>query len=220
MNVKTHIVPALVCTLGLSACSASNTAIKQVSNLQEGAQLPYAEGVLVGSLRWEQGEQGIAAHGSGRCQGPYTIIMLRNTASNELYRHLLEAPDFRLSLPPGQYVFEQILGGRLAVRVNSGSTETAAPWLLNVVTLPFGMMIIPSPGKNLRFKPALPPVVVREGEAAYGGSLIVDLPDPLPSEPFPVRVRTADEGSETLKEFDARFPGTIRVEKQLLISEH
>jgi hypothetical protein len=69
---------------------------------------------------------------------------------------------------------------------------------------------------DLWVKPVLTPVAIREGEASYIGAMTISLPDPLCRGPLTVRITTSDEGDETLNEFQARFPGTIRVEKRLL----
>jgi hypothetical protein len=72
-NICGHSV---LCAL-LTACSVPNIKdpnIKYVTSLKEGEQLPSPQGLLVGTIRWQQGEQqGIAGYGVG----PDTGIKIR-----------------------------------------------------------------------------------------------------------------------------------------------
>ena len=200
------IRPTLLYVLFLTACANPN--ITDVEPLTEGAQLPAPAGLLVGSVRWQQGEEGVSPHLTG--------IELRNIATGEGYRISVGTHDFRLVLPAGQYVFRKIWGSGLALRTDRTTTEKVAPWLMNIVTLPLGGIIIPTETMGVWFHPSLPPIVIREGEALYVGALTMNLPDPLRKGLLDVRITTNDAGDETLKEFQARFPGTMRVEKKLL----
>ena len=87
--------------------------------------------------------------------------------------------DFRLVLPVGRYAVQRIWGSGLFLRKDRTTTETVAPWLMNVLMLPLGETIIPSDSMNVWFQPSLPLIVMREGEALYVGALTVNLRDPL-----------------------------------------
>lgn len=201
------IKPILLYVLFLTACANPN--ITDVEPLKEGTQLPTPAGLLVGSVRWRQGEQDVSPHLTG--------IELRNIATGEGYRIAVdETHDFRLVLPAGRYVFQKIWGSRLSLRMDRTTNEKMAPWLMNIVTLPLGGIIIPTETMGVWFQPSLPPVVIREGGALYIGALTMNLPDPLRKGLFDIRITTNDMGDETLKNFQSRFPGTMRVERQLL----
>jgi len=83
---------------------------------------------------------------------------------------------------------------------------------LENITLPLGEIIIPTGTMDVWFKPSLPPIVLRKGEALYIGALSMSLPDPLRNGLLDIRITTNDVGDETLNKFQARFPGTMRVE--------
>lgn len=201
------IATVLLYVLFLTACANPN--ITDVDPLTEGAQLLKPAGLLVGSVHWQQGQEDVSPHLTG--------IELRNFASGEGYRISVdETHDFRLALPPGKYVFHKISGSRLSVRTDRTTNEKLAPLLLNIVTLPLGGIIIPTETMGIWFQPPLPPVVIQEGEALYIGALTMNLPDPVRKASFDIRITTNDMGEETLKNFQVRFPGTMRVEKQLL----
>jgi hypothetical protein len=204
--IMRFIRPTLLYVLFLTACANPN--ITDVEPFTEGAQLPTPGGLLVGTVGWRQGEESVSSRRTG--------IELRNIVTGEGYRISVMTHDFRLVLPSGQYVVQRIWGSGLSLRMDRTTTEKVAPWLMNVVTLPLGGIIIPSESMDVWFQPSLTPIVIREGEALYVGALTVNLPDPLRKGSVNIRITTNDEGDETLKEFQARFPGTTRVEKQLL----
>jgi hypothetical protein len=201
------IRPTVLCFLLLSACANPN--VTDFQNLTEGEQLPTPAGLLVGSVRWHQGEDDVSPHLTG--------VELKNIATGEGYRIFVdETHDFRLALPAGRYVFQKVSGSRLSLRTDRTTNEKLAPLLGNIVTLPLGGIIIPSDTMSVWFQPLLPPVVIRESEAVYIGALTINLPDPLRKGSFDIRITTIDMGDETLRNFQSRFPGTMRVEKQLL----
>jgi len=201
------IGPILLYILFLTGCANPN--ITDVEPLTEGTQLPTAGGLLVGSVRWQQGEEDVSPH--------LTAIQLRNIATGEGYRIAVdETRDFRLALPVGRYAFQKISGASLSLRMDRTTTEKVTPWLMNIVTLPLGGIIIPTETMGVWFQPSLPPVVIQEGEALYIGALTINLPDPLRKGLLDIRITTTDMGDEALKNFQSRFPGTMRVEKQLL----
>ena len=205
--IMRFIVPTLFYVLLLTACANPN--ITDVEPLTEGAQLPKPAGLLVGSVHWQQGQEDVSPHLTG--------IELRNIATGEGYRISVdETHDFRLALPPGQYVFQKISGSSLSIRTERTTNDKMAPLLMNIVTLPLGGIIIPTDTMDIWFQPPLPPVVIQEGEALYIGALTMNLPDPVRKGSFDIRITTNDSGEETLKNFQARFPGTMRVEKKLL----
>lgn len=201
------IGPTLLYVLFLTACANPN--ITDVEPLTEGVQLLKPAGLLVGSIHWQQGQEDVSPHLTG--------IELRNIASGEGYRISVdETHDFRLALPPGQYVFQRISGSRLSIRTDRTTNEKMAPLLLNIITLPLGGIILPTETMGIWFQPPLPPVVIQEGEALYIGALTMNLPDPVRKGSFAIRITTTDMGDEALTNFQTRFPGTMRVEKQLL----
>lgn len=193
----------------LAACSTN------LYNLRDGQPLPPSEGLLVGTIRWQQGDQGLAVYGGGYL-GSKVRIDIRNISNDEVYSYVMEAPDVRLALPPGKYTFAEISVSNVAVNVNRTTAQKVAPWLVNLLTLPLGVLVIPTEKVNLSSKPSFPPFVIREHEALYIGSLVIHLPDPLPTARFQVRFDISDEGDQVLDELKDRFPGTKRVEKRLL----
>ena len=200
------IRPTLLYVLFLTACANPN--ITDVEPLTEGAQVPTSGGLLVGTVGWQQGEERVSSRRTG--------IELSNIDTGEGYRVSVTTHDFRLVLPAGRYVVQRISGSGLSLRMDKTTTEKVAPWLMNVVTLPLGGIILPSESMDVWFQPSLTPIVIREGEAMYAGALTVHLPDPLRKGSVNIRMTTNDEGDETLKDFQVRFPGTTRVEKRLL----
>lgn len=206
---KTKTWGVLVCLFLLAGCS------NNLYNLKEGQSLPSSEGLLVGTIRWQQGDQGLAVYGGG-VLGSKVRMDIRNVTTDEVYSYVMEAPDVRLALPPGQYTFVEISVSNVAVNVNRTTAQKVAPWLLNLLTLPLGVVTIPTGKVNLSFKPPFPPFVIREHEALYIGSLVINLPDPLPRGRFQARFDISDEGDQVLSELQDRFPGTKRVEKRLL----
>lgn len=204
--------------LFIAACA--NSAITDISGFKDGEKLEVQDGLLLGTIKWQQGEKEVATDVGDYHEVPDTGIQLRNIATNEVVRLWLRTSDLCVALPRGTYAFDKISGSQLAVRVNKTTSEKVAPWALNLLTLPLGGIIIPSEKVGLSFNPQLAQFVIREGEASYMGTITIHLPDPLPRGPFKIEVSTSDEGEEVLKKLRVRFEGIARVEKRLLNGEH
>ena len=210
----------LVVLWALLITACANPPITDISGFKEGEKLGVQDGLLVGAIRWQQGEKEVATDVGDYHEVPDTGIQIRNMATNEVVRLWLKTSDLCLALPRGTYVFEKISGSQLAVRVDRTTGEKVAPWLANVLTLPLGGVVIPSEKVGAAFTPHLAQFVIKEGEASYMGILTIHLPDPLPKGPFKIGVSTSDEGEEMLGRLRARFEGIARVEKRLLNGEH
>lgn len=199
-----------MCLILLTGCSNS------LRNLKDGEALPTSQGLLVGTIRWQQGEHGVAAYGGGQ-YGTHVLLQIRHIGSERVYSHDMKEPRLLLTLPAGEYMFERITISNVSLNVRRTTAQKAAPWLLNVLTLPLGVATIPTGGVNLSFEPTLSAFQIKAGEATYIGTITIDFPDPLPHGSNRVNFSVADEEDTAAENLVIRFPGTERVEKHLLL---
>lgn len=75
--------------LFLTAC-ASN--VRSVSEFKSGTLLPPTEGLLSGTIRWQQGNTGIAL--GGGFLGTRASVHFRDITTDQVYTYALEGPHF------------------------------------------------------------------------------------------------------------------------------
>lgn len=91
-----------------------------------------------------------------------------------------------------------------------------APLLMNLITLPLGVLTIPSPKISVSVNPSLSPFVVHQGEALYVGTIVIEIPDPIPFGGFRSQIKVVNEEDQHLAGFQQEFPGIERVATRLL----
>ena len=203
-NKKNNILGLFLCLFLITACSNTLQSVKEGETFSKSS-----DGLLVGTIRFQQGDRMIVPSGLGATQR----LFIQSIEINKSFEHVLDGTDFRLTLPPGHYTVKQIFAYQLSVNKTTGAA--VAPWLWNVLTLPFGVVTVPA-GTRFNFYPPDSPFEIKQHEATYIGTLVVEIPDPLPMGSFTPTFRVIDEEEQASKDLPARFPGIERVNKDLL----
>ena len=197
---------------------------QNIKNFKEGETLVQpSEGLLIGSILVRQGENELKPSGLSSSE---KLEILNIQTNSSIYHDLrgtdeikgVKGTDFRLPLPSGQYKLQKIIA--TDIKLNRSTSSKIAPWLLNILTLPFGVFVFPGIGpETLELTLPYSDFEVKPHEATYIGTLIVDFPDPLPIGHPHGQFKVIDEGDQTTADLQNRIPGIERVVKNLLMVE-
>jgi len=202
----------------LIGCSGSLTGLKNVKQGESIAGSP--NGLLVGAILLRQGANSVTFSGDA---GSGEKLKIHNNGTGEIYTHNIEGTpdvkdiegfDFRLPLAPGQYSLTSITATDL--NINRTTTAKVSPWLLNILTLPLGVVIvpgrtainIPTPFSSFEIKPH---------EVTYIGTLIIEIPDPLPDGRFEPQYKIINEEIPTTGDLKSRIPGIEKIVTTLVV---
>jgi len=205
----------LFVALLFSSCATTH---ELIYNAKEGKSFNSNKGMLAGALRWKQADTIIEPTGS--FFGPLHEISIKNINTNIVYIHSLKKTSFYLALDPGTYNLNMVSITRIQ-KLHDIPFNKEAPLISNTEMFSMGVSIClfprggPPPPEALSYMYPIPfpSFQINEHEATYIGTLIVEVPDPLPDPKNPITPSFTfiDDQAETLNEFSTRFPGIERV---------
>lgn len=205
---QTRVVWLVALVLILSACSGKLRPEEDIRS--------QPHGVAIGSIQWHQGGRVFIPQGGWT--GTKMSLSIRNTETGKVYASALEGEGAnvqiaQIALPHGRYVLERLSLANAEVNRTMGAR--IVPWLWNIVSVPFGVLTIPS-RPHLWVNVNLSHFVIQADEAVYFGALSVEIPDPLPMGSFTPQINISDEGEPKLDELRLKFPGIRKIDKQLV----
>jgi hypothetical protein len=133
-----------------------------------------------------------------------------------VYRYSSEQPEFHLAVPQGQYSLDHF--HIMKAGANRTRWATVTPWLLNVLTLPLGVVFIPTGRVDLSVVPHFSVFEINQDEVSYIGTLTIEIPDPLPMGQYQAHFKIADDGDEFLGDIQSHSYGAGRFMRRVIAS--
>jgi hypothetical protein len=202
----------------LIGCSSS---LQSLKNVKQGESIVGSQnGLLVGAILLRQGEKTVTLTGG---QGSGEMLQIKNTETDQKYSHKIEGTadvkdiegfDFRLLLGPGQYSLTSLRA--TGINVNQTTTAKVSPWLINILTLPLGVVTVPGQAA-INLPTPFSSFEIKPHEATYIGTLIIEIPDPLPNGRFNPQYKILNEETPTTADLKNRILGIEKVVTALVV---
>lgn len=218
-SILLHIIYPLILGVLLSSCANVYHSVGDVKDDTSFAE--SSKGLLLGSVHWVQKSEAIEVKENDY---RHFSVFFKNIGTNRQYMYIMKKSDFAIALPPGNYELTSIHAPTRAFHRSSAWVykEIADFTLLLVAgtaaSVATGVNLGPAFSGWSESVPVpvdIPSFVLRQREATYIGSLIIEVPDPLPYESFIPRLKINDEGDAILKDIQTRFPSILHIEKHL-----
>ena len=205
---------SLLVALMLSSCATTS---KFIDNAKEGKSIKSAKGMLAGAIQWKQEDKVIEPTES--FFGPLHRIIIKNSITNIVYIHDLKQSSFYLALDPGTYSIENVSISRISklhdIPLNKEaslfSNEEIDSMIIAFLFFPYSA---PTPeALSYAYPIHFPSFEINEHEATYIGTLIIEVPDPLPdpAKPITPSFTFIDNQDRALNKFNTRFPWIERI---------
>lgn len=200
---------------GLVVIMGCASSLQTLKNVKQGESIAGSQnGLLVGAFLLRQGEKTVTLTGA---QGSGETFQIKNIATGQTYSHKIEGTadvkdidgyDFRLPLTAGQYSLLSLTA--TGVNVNETTMSKASPWLMNILTLPLGVVSVPG-NSSINLPTPFSSFEIKPREVTYIGTLIIEIPDPLPNGRFRPQYKVLNEETQTTAELRTRIPGIEKV---------
>ena len=201
---------------------ANACATKYIDNVKTKTVIRPGKGMLIGALRWKQANKIVEPTGS--FFGPLHQITLRDWKTTIVYVHSLKKASFYLALDPGTYSIDKVSIARIQ-KLHDIPLNKEAPLITNeeafsigasVCLFPCGGAPVPT-ALSYEYATSFPSFQIYEQEATYIGTLIIEVPDPLPDPADPITPRfTFIDEHEVVHDVITHYPGIERVNNSIL----